>query len=574
MDVADPDARNEAHDQLLYKTMSTIRAQRTKAWKEQEASVRADVTERINARPEFKALHLLRTGKMLDNPEAPVNRVRLDRQWLVDHYGEGVLNQLPNGVPPIYAENGAHPDDVAAAVGFESGDQMVRTLITLNDRKRELLGNEDKRSVRQALIDEETAQEMRDRHGDPLNDGSIEEEALAAVQNDLQGEKMATELRLLGRRSNRTPTPYSLAKDWARGKVADSTVQEATSGAAIQRYSRAAAKAGKAAEAAMMSGDLDEAFRQKQAQMLNNALVSEATKARDEVAKARDRLANYARRRTIKGMDQEYLEQIHDLLEQVEFKPRSQASIDRQTSFEAWAMQRAAEGHDVVVPPSFAASLGLTHWSRLSVDKMLGLTVILRDASSDTMVSSSAYTVSLVDNGGSVTFAVAPASGYSLYIVSNPSFEQTIQFSDGDRWSASPVNEANDRSAVRDLALKGLVDRALVAPVDEDPTEYFGEKFKGDKGDPGGNAMAVGQATLIPTLTIPAGYDLIRTSQFGSTRGKGSAFYRRKSVSEAAPAAWGSGIWWHTSADGAIWLLNEREPDAFMFGAVADGART
>ncbi len=367
------DARDEAHSALLYRTMASIRAARTKAWKDEEASVRADVTEQVDSRPEFKALHFLRTGKLRDAPDLPANRLRIDKAWLVERYGEGVLAQMPGGVPPLYVENGTHPDEIAEMVGFSTGDEMVRTLITLQERKRELLGQDDKRSVRQALIDEEVAQEMKDRHGDPLNDGSIEEEALAFVQNDTQGEKMAAELRVLARRSNRNPTPYSLAKDWAREKIANSTVQEATSGAAIQRYSRAAAKAGKAAEAAMVKRDTDEAFKQKQAQMLNNALVAEATRTRDAVEKARDRLAGYARRRTIKSMDQDYLEQIHDLLEQVEFRPRTQASIDRQASFEEWAAAREAEGHDVTVPASFARSLGQTHWSRLSVEKLLGL---------------------------------------------------------------------------------------------------------------------------------------------------------------------------------------------------------
>lgn len=367
------DARDEAHSALLYRTMASIRAARTKEWKAEEARVRADVAERVDRRPEFRALHFLRTGKLREAPDAPANRMRIDKSWLIDRYGEGVLAQMPAGVPPLYVENGAHPDDIAELVGFASGDEMVRTLITMQERKRELLGQDDKRSVRQALIDEEVAAEMKDRHGDPLNDGSIEEEALAFVQNDTQGEKMAAELRVLARRSNRSPTPYSLAKDWARDKIANSTVQEATSGAAIQRYSRAAAKAGKAAEAAMVKRDIDEAFKQKQAQMLNNALVAEATRAREAAEKARDRLAGYAKKRTMKSMDQDYLEQIHDLLEQVEFRPRTQASIERQASFEEWAAAREAEGHEVVVPASFARSLGQTHWSRLTVEKLLGL---------------------------------------------------------------------------------------------------------------------------------------------------------------------------------------------------------
>ena len=155
--------------------------------------------------------------------------------------------------------------------------------------------------------------------------------------------------------------------------MAGSTVQDAVSGASIQRYGRAAAKAGKAAEAAIVSGDAAEAYRQKQAQMLNNALLAEAGRMRDAVNAARDRLAGYAKRRTIKSMDQDYLDQIHALLEQVEFRQRSQRDVERQQSFEEWAAAREAEGHAVVVPVSFAASLGTTHWSRLTVEKLVGL---------------------------------------------------------------------------------------------------------------------------------------------------------------------------------------------------------
>lgn len=367
------DARDEAHDALLYRTMASVRAERTKAWKEEERGVRGEVTERVNRRPEFKALHLLRTGRMLDDPEAPVQKIRIDKGALVEVYGEGILEALPKSVPPIYAEHGAHPDDVAELVGFDSGDTMIRTLIALQDRTKELRDAGDKRSVRQALIDDETDTEMKDRHGDILSDGSIEQEALALVHNEKQGEVIAAELRSLSRRANKKPTPYALAKEWARDKIAQSTVVEATSGSAIQRYTRAAAKAGKAAEAAMLKGDIEETYRQKQAQMLNNALIAEAHRVRDQVEKARDRLASYGRRRTIKSMDQDYLDQIHSLLEQVEFRTRSQSAIERQTSFEEWARAREAEGHDVIVPASFAASLGATHWSRLSVEKLLGL---------------------------------------------------------------------------------------------------------------------------------------------------------------------------------------------------------
>lgn len=372
--AAATEARDEAHDALLYRTMAAIRRERTAAWKAERDVVRAEIAARVNQRPEFRALHLLRTGRQLTDPEAPSMRAKLDKAWLLETYGEGILSSLPKGVPPIYAETETmNADDIAELSGFASGDEMVRTLVTVEERTRELRDAGDQRSVRQTLIDEETAAEMQHRHGDPLNDGSIEEDALAAVHNDRQGEVIASELRALSRRANQQPTPYQLARDWARRKIAESTVADAASGAAIQQYARAAAKAGREAEKAMIALDINATFRHKQAQMLNNALVAEAGKAREAVTAARDRLARYARRRTMPSMDQDYLERIHDLLEQVEFRQRSQRSIERQGSFEEWARGREAEGHDVIVPASFAASLGTTHWSRLSVEKLLGL---------------------------------------------------------------------------------------------------------------------------------------------------------------------------------------------------------
>lgn len=359
------EARDEALDALLYRTMSTIRRERTKAWKEERDSVRAEVAARVDARPEFRALKLLR-GK--------AERIRLDRAWLVETYGEDALALLPKGVPPIFADvDTTAADAIAELSGFANGDALVRTLMSIGERTAEMRANDDQRSVRQALIEDETAAIMRDRHGDPLSDGSIEEEALALVHNDRQGEVIASELRALGARSNRRPTPYALARQWAAETIAQSKVADSLSGSAMQRYARAARNAAKLAEESMLKGDVDETFRQKQRQMLNNALIAEAGKAKAAVDAAAARLAKVAKRATIKSVDQDYLDQAHGLLEQVDLRTRSQRSIDRQTSFEAWANERQTQGFDIVVPPSFAETLGRTHWSRLTVENLLGL---------------------------------------------------------------------------------------------------------------------------------------------------------------------------------------------------------
>lgn len=82
------------------------------------------------------------------------------------------------------------------------------------------------------------------------------------------------------------------------------------------------------------------------------------------------------------------------------------------------------------------------------------------------VASAGLYDVSLDDDGGgTVTFTTAPVTGSTLYVVSDPDFTQSIQFENGSRWLAEPVNNANDRAAVRDLKLKDRLDRSPQVPI-------------------------------------------------------------------------------------------------------------
>jgi len=369
---ATADARSEAFDALLYKTMATIRRERTKAWKEEETNVRASMTDAINSRPEFRALHLLRTGRWLGEPDREAVKVKLDRAWLVETYGADALALLPKGVPPIYADaDTTDADTIAAMAGFRNGDEMVRSLMGVEQLQSEMRGAGDKRTVRARLIDEQTAATMIERHGDLLNDGTIEEEALAAINNDRQAEVIAAEARQLGKGRGVAPTPYRLAREWAARKIAEGKVVDVASRSAIQRYARAVAKAGRSAEAAFIAGDVDEAFRQKQSQMLNQALLVEAKRAADDVEAAVTRLGKIAKRATMKSVDQEYLDRAHALLEKFDFRPRSQRSINEQESFAVWAAGQQANGIDIVIPPRLEDA-GVPY-SRMSVEELKGL---------------------------------------------------------------------------------------------------------------------------------------------------------------------------------------------------------
>lgn len=351
------DARAGAHAALIDKTMKAYRNRANEQYRESRKKVRAEEQERIDGSPLYKAL-------------AGMKENRVSREWIVDEMGEDALGLLPVRVPPLYVEGGAHPDIVAEQSGYSSGREMLEAVIGAEKAHRANREGGDKRSMRERAIETATDEEMNRRWGDPLNDGSIEREALAAVQSEMQGEVIAFQLRVLSRRTGRRPTPYQLAREWARGKVRAGTVAQEASPAAIQRYARNAAKAGREAEKAMLAQDADEAFRQKQFQMLNTALLVSAKEAHDEVTAAVKRMDRTASAKTIKGVDQDYLDQAHVLLEAVDLKQRSQKSLNRKASFEKWLAQRTP-GEEVYVPDAFDWTG--THWTRMSTEALLGL---------------------------------------------------------------------------------------------------------------------------------------------------------------------------------------------------------
>lgn len=89
------------------------------------------------------------------------------------------------------------------------------------------------------------------------------------------------------------------------------------------------------------------------------------------------------------------------------------------------------------------------------------------------------------------------------------------------------------------------------------------------KGDPGGNAMAIGLFLAAGTLLIPLGTDLVQTSGWGGV-GKGAARYAYDpAVNPAYVAAHPRSSF--RSANGRGFKIVEPIADVYMFGAAGDG---
>ena len=345
-------ARGRAVDGLTGKVMNDVRRERMAWWKHQEEPIREDVQSEVDKRPEMRALGLFRSGRLAGRDGQPGERIKLDRQGIVDLYGTpAVLDMLPKRVPPIYGEGGVDPDMVASMVGARNGDALLKALLAHEATRQELRSRGDKRSVRAYTIDTETHARMVERHGEVLTDGSLQSEALDQVHGARQLDVLSAELRALGRRTKAEPTPVRVARQWADRTIAAKSIKDARPGI----YLRAEAKAGRAAERALLAGDHAEAFRAKQQQLLNHALYMSAKAAKDDIEVGMRRMERFGAKAEFPTTAPDFVDRVHELLRRFSMPiKRDSAELDRAlggVSLQSWATERLSNGFEIYIAP-------------------------------------------------------------------------------------------------------------------------------------------------------------------------------------------------------------------------------
>jgi hypothetical protein len=373
-------SREVAESTLLKKVMANIRRQKEASWKAEEAPLREQISGDVAKQPVYQALGLLRAGKLAGVEGDPVS-MKLNKEAVARILGtDTALDMMPAGT--MAAEGGVDPDRVAEVAGFRSGDDMVRALAGVEAKRKELRNSGDDRSPQSYDVDELVRSEMEARHGDALHDGSIETEALDAIHNERAMQTIATELRALARgpkvidagRGQRAAigdvTPLEVVKRWAARAIGDKDVFEATR---THVYARDEAKAAGAAEAAILAGDREGAFKAKQQQLLNHALYVESLKASETVDGAVKMLDRFAALKSTKAMDQSYLDQIHDLISRFDFGRASQVMVDKRIRLSAWVDAQRAQGFDPPIPEALLDEANSIHYSRMKMDDFRGL---------------------------------------------------------------------------------------------------------------------------------------------------------------------------------------------------------
>jgi hypothetical protein len=359
----------QADGELLNKVMEHVRKRRTSDYEAYRAKVKEEVTREVDNRPDVKALESLRNNAIDDGNGGTIKIGKLSAKDVDAAYGAGTADQMPKGTTT--KRGGVHPDDMADVLGFSSGHDMVKQLLALEQQERDIRQTPgERRTARQYIIDRRTDFRMSEEKPDILSDGSIRDAALEAIHNQEMQKALQIELRALGRRIHQDAFSIEDAREWARQTIADKTVRDVQ---LTGKYSRAEARAARMVEQALLDGDHAAAFAYKRQQVLNHHLFVAAKEANEEIQSAQKELNRYANKRTIPGLSQEYLDQIHALLDRFDFGDASQKEIARRKSLRAWASFQFANGAEVNIPPELLNDAFSKHFSELTVSEFRGL---------------------------------------------------------------------------------------------------------------------------------------------------------------------------------------------------------
>lgn len=240
---------------------------------EKRKEIRREVEADVAKQPVYAAMYWLKRGEMT-TPEGEAIKAeaghRLSLPALREMYPESALGavdwqKLGYGKYGMLAEEGLHPDLVAEMFGFPSGDAMVR----------QLLDAEKFRDVVEAATD----LRMLERYGDLSSPEAIARAADEAIHNDVRGRFIATELAGLQKAVGGAQVLAKMAKDYAARMIEN----QKAGGLRPTQYAAAEVRAGKAAEAALKKGDIEEAIKQKRFQLIQHAATRAAYEAQAEV---------------------------------------------------------------------------------------------------------------------------------------------------------------------------------------------------------------------------------------------------------------------------------------------------
>ena len=244
----------------------------------QRKAVRDEVTAEVNAQPVYRAMEFLKYGRVESDGEqiqvevtkaAKLNITEVQAMYPEGELGTGAdWRSLGYGKYGMLSDAGLHPDTVAEMFEFRSGRQLVAALLEAESKTD--------------LINGLTDQRMLERYGDIASPQAMQEAANEALANEARARLVATELAALTKATGKPGLISRAARQAAEQMVAAKPVRNLRPDLAAA----SAARARKAAEAAMAKGDTASAAAAKRTEILQIQLERVQRKAQQDHDKA------------------------------------------------------------------------------------------------------------------------------------------------------------------------------------------------------------------------------------------------------------------------------------------------
>lgn len=259
-------AREQAEADLMAKLQKADARARKQWWKEELASVRKEVAAELNVDQTERLARALSGAETYPDgsPILETDRAHLDRQTLVDGWGESILRPLAG----LYRnEGGVAPEMLAPLHGFGSADALVEALASRGELKRRIAAEADTR--------------MRERHGDPMTDGTLPAEAMDSIHNSRRIQLLERELAILADLAQQPRPNRRELKAVAEAVIERKSARQMRPNA----YLIAERNAARAATKAAAKGRYAEALLAKRQQALNAALYRSAIEAQKRLTR-------------------------------------------------------------------------------------------------------------------------------------------------------------------------------------------------------------------------------------------------------------------------------------------------
>jgi len=252
---------------------------------------------------------------------------------------------------------GVHPDEAAAFFGYSSGSEMIDDLVNAPNIKVQAEVNAEARMI--------------DRHGDILTDGTIEQQADEAVQNEERGKLILHELKIVSRGTAAPTIDRATIKSLSEERIGRLSFREIHPG----KYRKAEIRAAQESTRMLTEGNREGAADAKMRQVMNYYLGMAATNAKNETTKIVDRMARYNKkkvRENIQKVEGGYWDQITKILNRFEF--RKSATLKDVESLNTWVKERTEiDGDGLVLSNVVLNESYVTHWKNVPFSDLQGV---------------------------------------------------------------------------------------------------------------------------------------------------------------------------------------------------------